>query len=210
MSSRSTRLKKLSEVEQALRRRALPSMTARGDVEAELQRIDRELRELSTAYEQYFMGIDKFEPAKEREILALRLRRMINGYIPQTDLRFRLQGLAGRLQSFSAYWDRILRLIEEGRYERQRSHMRWAAKLQPQQDDDTPARPSADDPFSRVYGELVEAYASCRMAPPQREQIQDFLSRQTAVIRERFGDRPVEFSVVVADGKPKIKVRTKG
>jgi hypothetical protein len=204
------KLKKLNALEQDLRKRSLPTMTSRSDVEAELQQIDREFREIAIAYEQYFMGIEKFEPAKERQILALRLRRLVNCYIPQTDLRFRLQGLASRLQSYGVYWDRILRLIEEGRYVRQRSHMKWAEQNRPQDYDPHPVSTAARDPLDKVYRDLVDAYTSCSLAPPKREQIDDFLARQTEVIRERFGDRPVEITVVVTDGKPKIKVRAKG
>ena len=209
MSNRSQRLKKLSEVEQELRKRALPTMTSRADVEAALLQIDREFRDVAIAYEQYFMGIDKFEPAKERQILALRLRRLLNCYIPQTDLRFRLHGLASRLQSYGAYWDRILRLIEEGRYQRQQSHMKWAALHRPADSGDSPSPATAADPLARVYLELVEAYTSCRLAPPQREQVDEFIKRQGEVIRERFGERPIEMMVVVEDGKPKLRVRAK-
>jgi hypothetical protein len=206
MSNRSNKLKRLNEIEQDLRRRALPSLTLRSEVEGELLKIDRELQELIVAYEQYFMRVDKFEPAKERQIVALRLRRLVNCYIPQVDLRFRLQGVAARLYSYSAYWDRILRLIEEGRYERQRSHVKWAAP--PASAVDGAATTPVDEkPLDRVYRDLVEAYRSCQLTPPRREQIDDFLARQTDVIRGRFGDRPVEITVAVTDGKPKIKVR---
>ena len=210
MSDRSRKLKKLNEVEQDLRRRAQSGMIGRGEAAGELQQVETELRELIIAYEHYFMGIDKFEPAKERQILALRLRRLVGSYIPQTDLRFRLQGLASRLQSYAAYWDRILRLIEEGRYERQRSHMKWAARHRPPEPADLAAPAPAADPLDKVYRDLVEAYASCHIAPPRREQIAEFLKRQQDVIRERFGDRPVEIMVVVTEGKPRLKILPRG
>lgn len=208
MSSRIDKLRKLNEQEAELRKRGLTGMAGRGDVERELQLIEQELRELIIGYEQYFMGVDKFEPAKERQVLALRLRRMVNLYIPQADLRFRLQGLAGRLQSYTAYWDRTLRLIEEGRYVRQRSHVKWAEQQAPAELAATPPTPA--DALERVCRELGEAYASCRLPPPAREQVEAFLQRQAASIRERFGDRPVDMVVVIEDGKPKLRVRCRG
>ena len=211
MSNRSQKLKKLHAIEQALRKRVQPSMGGRSDVEAELQQVEKDFKDLEIAYEQYFMGIEKFEPAKERDILALRLRRLVNVYIPQTDLRFRLQGLASRMQSYSAYWDRILRLIEEGRYVRQRSHMKWAEELKPKGAAGVPLpRKEPADPLDRVYRELVQAHESCQLAAPKREQVAEFLKRQADAIRERFGDRAVDLVVVVESGKPKIKVRAKG
>jgi hypothetical protein len=208
MSSRIDKLRKLNEQEAELRKRGLTGMAGRSEVERELQLIEQELRELIIGYEQYFMGVDKFEPAKERQVLALRLRRMVNLYIPQADLRFRLQGLAGRLQSYTAYWDRTLRLIEEGRYVRQRSHVKWAEQQPPAEPAATPPMPA--DALERVCRELGEAYASCRLPPPARAQVEAFLKRQAASIRERFGDRPVDMVVVIEDGKPKLRVRCSG
>ena len=211
MSSRTHKLKRLNDLELELRRRELPGMVSRSEVEAELHQVEKELRELVTAYEQYFIGADRFEPAKERQILTLRLRRMVNIYIPQTDLRFRLQGLASRLQSFAAYWERILRLIEEGRYVRQRSHMQLRERFRPQEPalDEAP-HPVVAEPLERVYRDLIEAYQKCRIRPPGREQLEEFLRRQAGAIRERFGDRPVDLVVVVEGGKPKLRVRAKG
>jgi hypothetical protein len=205
MSSRIDKLRKLNEQEADLRKRGLSGMAGRGDVERELQLIEAELRELIIGYEQYFMGVDKFEPAKERQVLALRLRRLVNLYIPQADLRFRLQGLAGRLQSYTAYWDRTLRLIEEGRYVRQRSHVQWAEQQPPGEPAVAPA-----DALERVCRELGEAYARCQLPAPARAQVEAFLNRQAAAIQERFGDRPVDMVVVIEDGKPKLRVRSRG
>jgi hypothetical protein len=210
MTSRTQKLKKLNALELDLRRRELPGMVGRSEVEAELHLVEKELRELVTAYEQYFIGADRFEPSKERQILTLRLRRMVNLYIPQTDLRFRLQGLASRLQSFSAYWDRILRLIEEGRYVRQRSHLQLHERFRPREPGGEPPSPVVAEPLERVYRELVEAYENCRIRPPGREQLEEFLRRQADTIRARFGDRPVDLVVVVVGGKPKLRVRAKG
>jgi hypothetical protein len=210
MSGRTQKLKKLNELELELRRREVPGMPGRSDLEPELLQIDKELRELVIAYEQYFIGTDKFEPAKERQILTLRLRRLVNVYIPQTDLRFRLQALASRLQSYAGYWDRILRLIEEGRYIRQRSHLQGVAQPPHEEPRCEASFPAAALPLERIYHELVEAYARCGMTPPAREQVATFLTRQAGAIRERFGDRPVELVVVVEDGKPKIRARARG
>lgn len=209
MSTQSQKLKKLHEVERQLRKQAQQPLTGRANLEAELQLIEADFKAIEISYEQYFMGIERFEPAKERQILALRLRRMINTHIPQTDLRFRLQNVNSRFQSYAAYWDRILRLIEEGRYQRQLSHMKWAQQLDSKTPGTQPEPPKAADPLERVYRELSQAHASCQIPAPRREQVAEFLKRQSEAIRERFGDRPVDMVVVVEDGKPKIKVRAK-
>jgi hypothetical protein len=210
MSSYSQKIKQLNEIERQLRRQAQQPLTGRANLEAELQTIEADFKALEIAYEQYFLGIERFEPAKERQILALRLRRMINGFITQTDLRFRLQNVNSRFQSYSAYWDRILRLIEEGRYQRQISQMKWAEQLPPRVQEATVNTAAPPDPLERIYRELVQAHESCRIPVPQRDQVAEFLRRQAEAIRERFGERAVEMVVIVEGGKPKIKVRAKG
>lgn len=210
MSTQSQKLKRLHEVERQLRKQAQQPLTGRANLETELQLIETDFKALEISYEQYFMGIERFEPAKERQILVLRLRRMLNTHITQTDLRFRLQNVNSRFQSYAAYWDRILRLIEEGRYQRQLSHMKWAQQLDDKAPTAQPDPPTkSPDPLERVYRELSQAHASCQIPAPRREQVAEFLKRQSEAIRERFGDRPVDMVVIVEDGKPKIKVRAK-
>ena len=209
MSTQSQKIKKLNEIERQLRKQAQQPLTGRANLEGELQKIEEDFKALEIAYEQYFIGLERFEPSKERQILALRLRRMINTHITQTDLRFRVQNVNSRFQSYSAYWDRILRLIEEGRYQRQLSHMRWAEKSETKVLNESARPPEPADPLERIYRELILAHESCQIPVPGREQVAEFLKRQSDAIRERFGDRPVDMLVVVESGKPKIKVRAK-
>jgi len=180
-------------------------MEDRRAIAAELGNVEQDLKELEILYEQYFAGVEKREPVQKREAVARRLRRFVNRKIIQTDLRFRFQTLSTRFYSYVSYWDRILRLMDEGRYVR---HTAKADRVQvsPQT---TPL--PAINPMDRVYEELLEARQSCGIggAVPDRLQVHSFLEKQKDKIREKFGDREVEFRVVTEDGKPKIKVRAK-
>jgi hypothetical protein len=179
-------------------------MNDRDAVARELNAIELQQRELEILYEQYFAGVEKREPVKGRETLALRLRQFANRRIMQTDLRFKYQNLATRFHSYAGYWDRILRLIDEGRYLRQTQRL---------PDIPPPTLPAATgDEADALYRELVEAHRACRLpgALPAREQLAAFLERQREKLREKFGDREVVFRVAVEEGKPKIKVRAKG
>ena len=176
------------------------------------------MKELEIAYEQYFMGNDRFmrEPIKDREALAKSLRRFANRRIVQTDMRFRYQNLATRFHSYQGYWDRILRMMDEGRFTRQIHR----GKLPPPPATAPLSASAATAPVTqpppsdsdRLYEQLVQAHRSCNPgeSAPNRQQVASFLDKQKEAIRQKFGDRPVEFVVVTEEGKPKIKVRPKG
>lgn len=182
-------------------------MHDRDTIDRELSALEQSQRELEILYEQYFAGIEKREPVKMRENLALRLRRFSNRRIMQTDLRFRYQSLATRYHSYSGHWDRILRQMDEGRYPR---HLQRVAAAPPDRLD-VPAAPKELDEVESVYRQMLEINRQVNggMPLPDRQQIASFLARQKEKIREKFGDRDVEFRVVTEDGKPKIKVRAK-
>jgi hypothetical protein len=177
----------------------------------ELEAIEQALRDLHTLYEQYFAGVEKREPVQKRALVAQRLRTFANRRLQQTDLRFRYQNLATRFQSYVGYWDRILRLMDEGRYARQLHKIKGLPA-------ETTAAPVAASTVTgqppvteaeAVFRQLQQAWESCRMdpAPLNHQQVAAFLEKQKEAIRQRFGDRPVEFQVVIEDGKPKVKVR---
>jgi len=168
--------------------------------------LEQDLKDLQIRYEQYFAGVEKREPIRAREELSRRLRFMSNRRIIQTDLRFRHQTLLARFQSYITHWDRILRLIDEGKYER---HL---AKVNRPAVPEQPSAPPVQDPMAdRLYEDLLAARKVCNLggAAPDKKQIAEFLGKQREKIREKFGDREVDFVVVTEEGKPKIKVRAK-
>lgn len=186
-------------------------MDDRKGLGAELDQIELKMRELILSYEQYFMGTDKRkrEPIKDREELAKSLRRFANRRIIQTDMRFRYQNMATKFHSYQGYWDRILRLMDEGRYVRQSHVPRSDSAPAPQK-----AAASSPPPLNesdRLYDQLVQAHRSCNLdsSSLNRQQVAALLDKQREAIQQKFGDRPVEFVVVTDDGKPKIKVRAK-
>jgi hypothetical protein len=183
-------------------------MGSRSQITELLNQIEKDLKELEIAHEQYFLGTEKRAPEQQRQKFTLRMRKMITHYIPQTDLRYRLQGISSRFNSYCGYWDRIQRLIDEGKYERHTSRIQRYANTKPPVQDSAEANTSAD-PVDSLYKELVDAHQSCKIRPPNREQVANFLAKQEETIKKRFGDKQVDFVVVTEAGKPKIKVRAR-
>jgi hypothetical protein len=183
-------------------------MGSREQVTALLNQLEQDLKELEIAHEQYFLGTEKRLPEQRRQKFTLRVRKMITQHIPQTDLRYRLQSISSRYNSYCGYWDRIQRLIDEGKYERHTSRIqRFAQTTPPAQDVADPGLSA--NPVDSLYQQLVDAHQACKLRAPNRDQVAGFIAKQEEAIKKRFGDKPVDFVVVTEDGKPKIKVRAK-
>ena len=183
-------------------------MGGREKIAGLLNQVEKELKELEISYEQYFLGIEKRSPEQQRSKFTLRLRKLVALYIPQTDLRYRLNGIASRFNSYCGYWDRVQRLIDEGKYERHTSRIQRRAG-ETAATSGTPDHDTNADPVNSLYEQLVQAHQSCQMRPPNKEQVASFLAKQAETIKQRFGDKQVDFIVVTEAGKPKVKVRAK-
>ncbi len=173
----------------------------------EMDELQQDMKELEVRYEQYFAGIEKREPYRERSEMARRLRRYTNRRIIQTDLKFRYQGLTSRFMTYCQYWDRILRLIDDGKY-----HRHTAKLSRPTVAETGPAAGgSKPNEVEKLHAKLSEARKACGLdgAAPSVGKVAAFLDAQREKIRSRYGDQPVEFSVEVSAGKPRIKVSLK-
>jgi hypothetical protein len=183
-------------------------MDERRALGSELDDIQQQMKELEIRYEQYFAGVEKREPYNERKNLARRIRHYTNRRIVWTDLKFRYQGIASRFASYSQYWDRILRLIDEGKYHRHTSKLNAPPAAAGKE---TEAAPSGPTEAQRLQQELAKAREDCGLkgAAPSAEKVAAFLDTQREKIRQKYGDKAVAFSIDTSDGKPRIKVSLK-
>jgi len=167
-----------------------------------LDELAAEMRELEMLYERYFSGEEKREPLKQRSELERKLRRLTNRRIIKTDLRFRFESLSCRYHTYATRWNRVQRLMDEGKYQR-------TLDLRTSKDPGT--QPKSDTSCAELYDSLISAHRKCSLAspPPGRTQFSAFLERQKAQIKERFGKREVEFKVVIENGKPKLRAKAK-
>lgn len=183
-------------------------MDERRTIASELDEIQQQTKELEIRYEQYFAGVHKREPQLDRKNLARRIRHYNNRRIVWTDLKFRHQGLATRFMSYCQYWDRILRLMDEGKYHRHTAKMNAPARAAAP---NKPSDGSTDNEAARLQKELAKAREACGIqgVAPSAEKVAAFLDTQREKIRQRYGDKAVAFSIDSSAGKPRIKVSLK-
>jgi len=125
--------------------------------EAMLSDAETRLRRLKTLYDQWFSGIERMEPAvarKELEDLLVKLRRET---VNNTALRFRLQQIVQRHTTFTTYWRRIARQIEDGTFKRDLVRARKRGKRGAELEDAEPDLSYEIDVELDIDGDYAEA-----------------------------------------------------
>lgn len=179
----------------------------------DIELFDRNLKELVIKYEQYFLGMERREPLKLLEEVERLARLYTASAISNTMLMFRYNSLKSRLVSYRQYWNRTKRLIEEGKYSRDRFKMMRHQIEQPELPT-TPEKSREKLPESdadQVFRQYLDACRSCNLPTTSltMEKISSTLEQYRGALPEKYRDRQVEFRVVIEEGKPKIKMRPK-
>jgi hypothetical protein len=171
--------------------------------------LESSISELVVKYEQYFLGIEKREPLKLCEDIERFIRRYNTATIVNTMYKFRFNTLVGKFNSYKQYWTRTTRLIEEGKYSRDRFKMsRHLAEGTPATAGAKHPKPPEND-LEIVYQHYIEARRKCNLSTDNvsRETMFSVIEKQRETLKSKYKCSAVEFRVVIEDGAPKLKAR---
>ncbi len=93
-------------------------------IQADVEEFARKLDILRVRYEQYFLGIERVAPSVLRTDVVRLMRSLEQVQIRNTAVKFRFRGLLQKFYSYSTYWNRSLREMEEGTFKRHRDRVR--------------------------------------------------------------------------------------
>lgn len=182
-------------------------------VAEDIAKLELDLRELVIKYEQYFFGIEKREPLRLLDSVERTVRRYQNVSIPNTSQRFKYESLVATLSVHKQKWTRTNRLIEEGKFQRDRFRMSLhQAEKAERTVKPRPAAPAAHDAqIEAVYQQYVSARLACNLPVENitREKLAEAINRQKPALIQKYGCRDVDFVVVIEGGKPSLKARPK-
>jgi len=175
--------------------------------------LETQLKELITRYEQYFVGLEKREPLPLLVSIEKMVRRYAGVPINNTMYKHKYNMLVARLNTYREHWNRILRLIEEGKYSRDRFirdlHLRQKDKktVHHEEGSEELHKPPHDLELDRIFYELREARKACHLPVDKLsiEMVAATIEKSKAALVARLGTADLVFRVVVEDGKPKIK-----
>jgi hypothetical protein len=192
-----------------------------------IELLDQKIARLKVEYEQYFIKAVKREPAK----LRAEVDRMVLEYgdknISNTSLKFRLNGIVSRYNSYKQYWTRVLREIDEGTYVRKAEGADTGApnglkaspgpKVVPapsKSDAREPAKPvekAATDELQDVYRKYIEARKACGepTSGVSFEAIAKTIEQNRKLVESKYNTKDLEIKVDVKDGKSRLVIAPK-
>lgn len=169
--------------------------------EAALKAFSRRVEQLRISHERFFMGIDRVPPNPERQTLERDLRNSPLMRSRNTALRFQFNNVRQRLLSYARYWDRIMRLIEEGKFRRERSSLAnsGAPAGVPVEAEDS------GDRNRKLYEKWQKAHS--QSGTKSKASYESFAAKIEAQRHRQMqakGWRDVDFDIRVQDGKVRL------
>ena len=153
------------------------------EIEASVEELSRKLEILRVRYEQYFIGVEKVAPSVMRMEVVRIMRDLEQLKIKNTAIKFKLRTVVQKFTSYSTYWNRTLREIEDGTYKRhvdkakREAERLKKASAQPSASRQNAAQTSNDNRSSQtlakdVANEADDFLASLGYAPtPNRQNV---------------------------------------
>ncbi len=171
--------------------------------------LDKKLNELIIKYEQYFIGLEKREPLLSLGDVEKLVRRYSGVPIHNTMHKHRFTMLVARFNTYREHWNRILKLMEEGRYSRDRFirdlHLRQKDKPEKKEPDSPQAATELD--LDRLVQDFRDARKACNLPVDKitRELVAATIEKQRPLLAAKLGTEHLAFRVVIEEGKPKLK-----
>ena len=179
-------------------------------LEVELGVFRNRLEALRTKYDRYFMGLERIPPEKIRSDLERDLRNSKLESSHKTEVKFRFNNIRQRMNTYARYWDRIMRMIEEGRFKREKGALQNMGAPPPM----PPEESSGSKGGAReraVYDSWKKAQKELgRSSDVDFERFQKKLEKQRQAQKAKYGWDDVNYSVRVKDGKVALVAKPGG
>ncbi|HAG50197.1 MAG TPA: hypothetical protein DHU69_02215 [Deltaproteobacteria bacterium] len=174
-------------------------------IKEDLDILDVKITKLRVDYEQYFTKTLKREPTFLRDEVDRLILKYSNQPITNTALKFRYSTLASKYTSCKQFWNRILRQIEEGTYERGAGVGVRAPEI-PRVVEPLEQEPASDSKFKGVYQQYLEARKQAKEQTKgmNYEEFTSGIMQQTEKLKKDLKCTDVEYKVTVKDGKAKV------
>lgn len=182
--------------------------------EGRLDEFEQAIFLLKINYDKYFNGLEKIEPAADRERARRQLMELEQDCPNNTGQRHRLLALKARFSSHELFWQRNLVQIERGTHPKFKFRASLKERAAPAP---VPARDAAaeaaeerakreDRAYQAVFDKYIEARRQCGQGTELSfDAVKQALRAQVESIKAKTGCKSVKFRIAVEEGKAKVK-----
>jgi len=144
---------------------------------------------------------------------------MLTHSFTNTAHKFKFRQLTAKFNTYKQYWNRILRKIEEGTYERDQFLLAHKDKIRAESQGTNRNHAAANNnnreekkdtstaSHHDLYNKLLDAKLQCN-ENTDRLYFNDFskkIETQSKQLKEKYNCKDIEFKVVIESGKTKLK-----
>ncbi len=175
----------------------------------DIETLSSDINRLKIEYEQYFMRVLKREPLTLRNDIDRRILIYSNKNLSNTALKFRLNSMVAKYNTYKQYWVRTLRAIEEGTYTRRTEGSGGAGTVKAKRT--VPAGQTCTDPVEKAYREYIETRKQQNESVKglNFEKFSKNLEASKKKVEQKYKTKEVEVKVSVKDGKTRLTLRPK-
>lgn len=179
-------------------------------IKQDLENIEKKIEQLKIEYEKFFVGITKIEPIVLKNQVVQLIKKYASTQFNNVMLSFRYKNLLARFLTYQEYWNRILKLIEEGKnpkdyrkiYEK---FIQDAEKNILPEEGDVQSN-KKEEPYKNLYQKYTSLLERKSKKAPPFEVFLKTISEYENKIKEKYGDSVVvEFDFVDSSDGVKIK-----
>jgi hypothetical protein len=182
----------------------------REKLSAELDLLEKRLEELRMLYEQHFVDILPQAPDPLRKEVVRTIRQLLKAPFKNSQTRFRLRTLVTRYQTYSTYWERVLKEREEGRYVKDLFKVEMRAKMLEDAKKEATRSGKAEEGMKQLFSTYEEALRKVGASTDNLnfDSFKKSLVERAREIKKKHGVTKLHYKVVVKDGRVVLKANT--
>lgn len=180
------------------------------ELDRELDRLEARIEEVRVLFEQHFVDVLPQPPTKLQSEVVRTIRSLLRAPFKNSATRFRLRMLVQRFQTYATYWERIQKLREEGKYNRDL----FKAELREKMLEDAQKAESRLGKAEQGLKQLYSTYEAALKKAGSKDKLdfdrfKDSLLKKAKVLKEQHGISKLNYKIAIKEGKVVIKASPK-
>lgn len=178
---------------------------ANDEIKQDIDELERKIDKLKHEYEKFFLGIINVEPIQLKNEVTRLIRKYATKNINNVMLSFRYKNLTSRFLLYQEYWNRNLRLIEEGKNPKEivryQSKSTFAAPKQQEQ------KVEETSDYKKLYEEYKNLLSKKGKSLPSEDAFIKKIEDLRNNVKSKYGDT-VEADFKLEETDKGIKIKT--